>query len=147
MRAARQPVERRVVGGPARPVAIEGEVDAGVEVARAEDLRMGPRRFMLVQGSAAALPLPTGSVDHVVTDPPYFDSVQYGDLARFFHAWLRQLLPGAARWDYDLDDAAVDPQGSGADQYARVLGEILAECRRVLKPSGRLIFTFHHRPP
>jgi putative DNA methylase len=124
-------------------VAITGEVDAGTEVASAAELRTGPRHFLLHHGSAAALPLPAGSVDHVVTDPPYFDSVQYSDLAGFFRAWLAQLLPEAAGWDYDARASAVDIEGDA--HYARVLGTIFAECRRVLKPeTGRLIFTFHH---
>jgi adenine-specific DNA methylase len=40
--------------------------------------------------------LADNSVDFIVTDPPYFDSVQYSDLAAFFRVWLRQLLPDAA---------------------------------------------------
>jgi putative DNA methylase len=130
-----------------RQTPVPGELDAGTEVRHLAGLRSGPRRFMLVQGSAAGLDLPSGSVDHVVTDPPYCDSVQYSDLARFFHAWLRHLLPGAAEWEVDLGEAAVDPQSNGDGQYARILAAIFRECHRVLKESGRLVFTFHHWQP
>jgi adenine-specific DNA methylase len=102
---------------------------------------------MLLQGSSAELDLPADSVDFIVTDPPYFDSVQYGDLAAYFHVWLRQLLPDDANWDYDLANAAVDQHANGNGQYSSVLSAIFAECRRVLKPDGRLIFTYHHRNP
>jgi adenine-specific DNA methylase len=47
--------------------------------------------ILLIQGSSERLPLNKDSVDYIVTDPPYFDSVQYGDLARFFHVWLNQM--------------------------------------------------------
>jgi hypothetical protein len=78
-------------------VEIVGERDAGVEVAHVDE--MTPERdsaFLLLQGSSTALDLPDGSVDFIVTDPPYFDSVQYSDLAAFFRVWLRHLLPDAA---------------------------------------------------
>lgn len=144
---AARPIERRLVDGDARPTPIEGEVDAGVEVETAAALATGRRRFLLIQGSSAHLPLPDASVDHVITDPPYYDSVQYGDLAAFFRVWLQQLLPQAADWHYALETAAVDQQrnGNGDAQYVEVLSAVFSECRRVLRqPHGRLIFTFHH---
>lgn len=145
---ARRPVERRVEGGWVRTVAIAGEVDAGTEVTRPADLRAGPRRFMLAQSSSTALPLADESVDHVVTDPPYYDSVQYSDLAAFFRVWLRQFAPEAAEWRVELAGSAVDSGEPGSDRYARLLGGIFAECRRVLKKErGTLIFTFHHWKP
>ncbi len=95
------------------------------------------------------LPAETGSVDAVVTDPPYYDSIQYGDLAAFFRVWLQQFLPDAAEWQYDGAAAAVtSKRAADAGQYAALMGGIFHECRRVLRPdSGRLIFTFHHWQP
>ncbi len=130
-------------------VLLAGEVNIGVEAASSSDLTSGTRRFLLMQGSAASMNLQSDSVDHVVTDPPYFDSVQYSDLAAFFRVWLRVLLPGAAHWDYDAADSAVETHGSkDNDRYIRMLGSIFSESRRVLKKDcGRLIFTFHHGNP
>ena len=145
---AQLPQERILRDGAAQIVALRGEVDAGTEVNHAADLGSGIRQFLLIQGSSASLNLDTGSVDYVITDPPYFDSVQYSDLAAFFRVWLKRLAPDAARWDYDLADSAVDPQANGKGQYTDVLGSIFAECHRVLrKDHGRLIFTFHHWNP
>ena len=147
-RWAQAPVERLIQGSRASEVKIPGEVDAGVECHNAESLQSGTRRFLLVQGSSVSLPLPSASVDHIVTDPPYFDSVQYSDLAAYFRVWLRQLLPDEANWDYSLDAAAVNQQQNGSDQYASVLAGIFSECHRVLrKEHGRLVFTFHHWNP
>jgi putative DNA methylase len=147
-RWAKEPVER-VINGNGRPkkIIISGEVDEGVEVAAFSDLQEGSRRFMLLQGSSAALSIPDNSVDYVITDPPYFDSVQYSDLAAFFRVWLRKLLPDAANWEYSLDDAAVDQHANGNGQYTTVLGAVFTECHRVLKDNGRLVFTFHHWNP
>ena len=144
---AANPVERRVVDGYAEKVTITGEVDAGTEYTDFAELQTGEHRFLLLQGSSASLPgLPDNSVDAIVTDPPYYDSVQYGDLAAFFRVWLRQLLPTDVDWEYALDDAAVDQRMQNG-QYSAVLRGIFAECQRVLKADGRFIFTYHHWNP
>lgn len=150
IRRARQwaaaPVERDLREGEVRFVTIAGERDGGCEVASAAALAAGSQRYFLHQGSAVALPIESGSVDAVVTDPPYYDSIQYGDLAEFFRVWLRQFLPDAADWSYDAAGAAVHSEREpGSDHYAQMMCAIFQECRRTLRlDRGRLIFTFHH---
>ena len=149
---AQSPVERRPKSQTrSEKVPIPDEKDVGTEVTCLADLQAGSRRFRLIQGSSAALDLPDESVDAIVTDPPYFDSVQYSDLAAFFHVWLRQLLPDDPVWrnGLRLGDTAVEPttNGKGAD-YTAVLTSIFGECHRVLKKdNGRFIFTYHHWNP
>jgi putative DNA methylase len=147
---AKAPRERAVrSSGVVETVLVAGEVNIGVEASSSSDLTSGTRRFLLMQGSSASMTLQSDSVDHVVTDPPYFDSVQYTDLAAFFRAWLRVLVPGAAHWDYNEAEAAVETHGcKDNDRYIRMLTSIFSESRRVLKKDyGRLIFTFHHGNP
>lgn len=145
---AYQPRERRPNSKRPHFVAIQGEQDMGQEVSDPAGLQTGDHRFYLQQGSAVSLPLPDQSVDFVVTDPPYFDSVQYGDLATFFRVWLSQLYPAGGQWHYDLGQTAVNPHADNNGQYVGVLSGIFAECRRVLRVgSGRMIFTFHHWNP
>ncbi len=144
---AAAPIERRIINGKAEKVRVAGETDAGTQVEHFADFSGNGRQFMLIQGSSVTLNLPDNSVDFVVTDPPYFDSVQYSDLAAYFRVWLRQFLPQAANWQYELADAAVDQRVNGSGQYADVLADIFLECHRVLKENGRFIFTFHHRNP
>ncbi|MEZ4645885.1 MAG: hypothetical protein R3E31_24735 [Chloroflexota bacterium] len=146
---AQQPRERKLSEDTAEFVPIAGEVDAGREVTAYADLHTGQRRFLLMQGSSTTLALPDDSVSFIVTDPPYFDSVQYSDLATFFRVWLRHLLPDAADWTYDITDSAVDPhKNDRASRYTELLTEIFQEGHRVLcKENGRLIFTFHHWNP
>lgn len=147
-RWAKEPVERYIDGNsrPEKKI-ILGEVDEGIEATDFVDLQEGSRRFMLRQGSSAYLPIPNNSVDYVITDPPYYDSVQYSDLAAFFRVWLRKLIPAAADWEYSLDDSAVDQHANGNGQYTAVLSSIFSECHRVLKDDGRFVFTFHHWNP
>ncbi len=144
---ALNPVERRIEGDVVEKVVIKGEIDAGEEFNRFEELKYGRQRFKLIQGSSISLELPDDSVDFVVTDPPYFDSVQYSDLATFFRVWLKQMLPHDAQWDYALNESAVDQQTNGDGQYTSVLTGIFKESHRVLKKNGRFIFTYHHWNP
>jgi putative DNA methylase len=130
-------------------VEIEGEVDAGIEVCDLAEMTGQQRRFWLRQGTSTRLDLPDDSVDAIVTDPPYFDSVQYSDLAAFFRVWLRHLLTDAADWDYDIRQSAVDPhKNDRQSRYTEIISGIFAECHRVLKKgNGRFVFTFHHWNP
>lgn len=144
---AQAPTERRIEEGRTKIVPVTGERDAGTEVTTFNELLGQRQRFLLVQGSSIALDLPDHCIDFVVTDPPYFDSVQYGDLAAFFRVWLRQLLPEDIQWEYALAESAVDQHANGDGQYTSVLSGIFLECHRVLKADGRLVFTYHHWNP
>lgn len=144
---AAAPVERRRgPDGGSEWVPILGETDAGDEVCSQSDLPRQGGGFWVMQKDARALPLADGSVDIVVTDPPYYDSVQYADLATFFRVWLSRLVPDAATWRYDHNHVAVAAgTPHHADNFMSVLEGIFAECHRVLKRgTGRLVLTFHH---
>jgi putative DNA methylase len=146
---AERPIERRIENGRVIKVAVSGEQDWGREAAAFRDLHNETHKFLLHQGDSRRLPLPDASVDYVVTDPPYYDSVQYSDLAAYFRVWLRLLVPQAVEWDYQIRQSAVaETARSSLTKYYEILGGIFLECQRVLKPGhGRLVFTFHHWDP
>lgn len=144
------PVERRIdEHGKRELVKIPGETDSGVEAFGQAELADEQRRFWLIQGDSQNLPVASQSIDMIVTDPPYYDSVQYGNLAAFFRVWLARLLPDEAEWSYDETRSAVAAKATDGDStFMTVLAGIFAECRRVLKPdTGRMVFTFHHWDP
>ena len=144
---ASQPIERAInETGKTTQVKISGEIDGGLEVFSSPDIAQGRNRFWLIQGDSRKLPIDNNSIDLVVTDPPYYDNVQYSDLAAFFRVWLSRLLPGEAEWIYEESASAVAIKGADcAGSFLTALAGIFAECGRVLKPgSGRLAFTFHH---
>lgn len=145
---ALNPVERVIKDGVIKTTIISGETDQGYEIKGQEALKTGTRKFLLIHGSSTALDIKNNSVDHVITDPPYYDSVQYSDLAAFFRVWLRLFLPEYDGWDYDVLDSAVDSPNQGEKKYEDILGDIYSECHRVLKKDhGKLIFTYHHWNP
>lgn len=145
-RWALQPVETRITGNRRIKARITGEVDAAAPVSDWHELADGQRKFLVLQGDAAAVDIPEGLVDYVVTDPPYYQNVQYSDLSHYFRVWLRTLLPDVADWGYDpLASAVSEGDAVGNRKYGEVLANIWEKCHRALdKSHGRLIFTFHH---
>ncbi len=144
------PIERRVEpSGTTQPVRIPGEIDGGSEVFSQADLATRAQAFWLLHRDARGLPIADHSVDFIVTDPPYYDSVQYSDLAAFFRVWLARLLPTEVDWRYEEADSAVATKAVDSDTgFMAVLAGIFRECGRVLKPGGgRMVFTFHHWDP
>lgn len=145
------PVERRFAGGKAEKVPVPGERLAGRPAERFEQLLDDEADMLLLNQSSECLDaVPDGSVDVVITDPPFAGNVMYSELSDYFYVWLRQALAA----DYDnfatplVDDAreAVHNPGRGRDAvfYTTVLGNVFAEAARTLKAGGRMAFTFHH---
>ena len=96
--------------------------------------------------------IPDGTVDLILTDPPYFDNVSYSELSDFYLAWHQSL--GIAEPPYDnrglaapLEEnlAPSDRADASVATYQDRLHCILCECRRALKQAGVLVFTYHHK--
>jgi putative DNA methylase len=145
-RWATKPLETIFFRDGRKQVPIGGEIDGGRQVYDWQSLTEGSRRFLVLQADSSSVTIPPGTVDFVVTDPPYYDNVQYSDLSTFFRVWLRHLLPDVADWNYDpLASAVSEGDALGNTKYGEVLGGIWQTCNSALKPDhGRLIFTFHH---
>lgn len=101
--------------------------------------------LMILNGDSSKLPVPTGSVDAVVTDPPYFDFVHYSELSDFFFAWLSPALRQRYLWMAREDSSDQgEVQHKDPRVFARQLASVFAEACRVLKDDGVLAFSFHH---
>jgi putative DNA methylase len=110
-----------------------------------QELRKAGRALMVLNGDSARLPVPDGSVDAVITDPPYFDFVHYSELSDFFFAWLSPVLSKRYPWMKRPDSSdAGEVQHKDPRVFARQLSRVFSECRRVLKGDGVLAFSFHH---
>ncbi len=98
-------------------------------------------------GDSSKTDLPGGTVDLVVTDPPFFDNVNYSELADFFFVWQCHLL---GRRGYASDSTTRLPaevQQRDPDEFASRLAAVWTEAARVLRDDGLLIFTYHHSRP
>ncbi|MCI0623122.1 MAG: hypothetical protein L0387_15940 [Acidobacteria bacterium] len=103
-----------------------------------------PDDVLIVTGSSERQLLPNKVASLVLTDPPYHDDLQYGELSRLFHAWMKESL------DDDLPNEAKEAVSNSArglddDHYTDKVAACLRESRRTLKTDGRLVLTFHNR--
>ena len=107
-------------------------------------------------GTAARMELPDGSVDLICIDPPYYNNVQYAELSDYFYVWQRRTLHDLypelfrRRLTNKTDEAVANPARDGSaagakKEYERLMGEIFAECRRVLKDDGIMTIMFTHK--
>lgn len=99
---------------------------------------------LILNGDSSDLPLPDCSVDAVITDPPFFDFINYSELSDFFYAWLQIAYPNRMMFSSTNSRRKGEVQNSDCTVFSSNLGKVFAECRRVLKRDGELIFSFHH---
>jgi len=109
------------------------------------------------RGSALALSHGDQTFDAIITDPPYYDNVPYGDLSDFFYVWLRrsighlylehfssQLTPKkneatalSSRFEGDM--------GAASCSYEAMMLTAFRQASRVLKARGSLVVVYAHK--
>jgi adenine-specific DNA methylase len=161
------------------PWAVDNGVDAYRGIARLANRpqtlieKSSTAQAQIILGSATSLPLADRSVDAVVTDPPYYDNVMYGECSDYFYVWLKRALRES--WPElcvqtlsdKQEEAVANPSlfrdvathsGRGkrtagtrtaaelADgHYERMLTRSFREAHRVLKDDGVLTVMFTHK--
>lgn len=126
----------------------DGKISANF-VSSFEELKQTPRGALLFYGDSSEMPsVPDDSVDFVITDPPYFDSIHYSELSNFFYVWLKSATdhPCFTSDHVPTEQEAIGNAGmnKGEQEYKALLSSVFKESKRVLKRDGKLIFTFHH---
>lgn len=87
--------------------------------------------------------LEQGSVDFIITDPPYGGLVQYLDLSYIWLVWLKQFDPSL---EPSFDAEITVKQGIfDIDTYQRRFTGGLKKLYTVLKDEGKLVLTFHNK--
>ena len=89
----------------------------------------------------------SGSVDLVLTDPPYFDYIPYSELGHFFTPWFRRfhLISRRGKGGFPKGQIAADTRSRDAERlFARKLAGAFREIRRVCKPDARVVFTYQN---
>jgi putative DNA methylase len=104
--------------------------------------KFAQRGIYLSCGTSSDTGLADGTIDLVVTDPPFFDNVHYSELADFFYAW-QQLKPNCSVEPHTTRSAH-EVQDTSSAQFASKLADVFRECHRVLRDDGLLVFTYHH---
>jgi putative DNA methylase len=115
-----------------------------------------PASPTIAHGTATALPWPDNFFDAVLTDPPYYDNVNYSALSDFFYVWLKRtvgdLYPElfATPLTPKSEEIVQDPNRQGGREAARAffeqrLTQAFREIHRVLKPDGIAVIVFAHK--
>ena len=115
------------------------------------------------RGSALALPTRNGSLDAVVTDPPYNAMIDYTDASDLFYVWLKRALHTTERAfgitahpngvQEKAEEIIVKRGGTASNDhrdrefYKEKLASALAEARRVTSPDGVVTIVFGHNDP
>ena len=138
----------------------------------AKDLRASLRRQLerpdgvaarVERGSALALPMRAGSIDAVVTDPPYNAMIDYTDASDLFYVWLKRALhathpalaitahpDGVQEKSEEIivkDSYSVANDHRTPEFYNDKLTAALAEARRVTTADGVVTIVFGHNDP
>ncbi|ODG96217.1 MULTISPECIES: DUF1156 domain-containing protein [unclassified Nostoc] len=114
--------------------------------------------------------IPDKSVDAVITDPPYYATIQYAELSDFFYVWLKRTLgdifpelfyleltdkereavanpsrfKGMGRPATDTTEA-ITPEKLANQDYEAKMAMAFAEYHRVLRDDGVMTVQFNHK--
>ena len=155
--------EAGIAGGPGTWLSV---VETGLTSLAAHVRQAMGNPARLRRANAMSLPFRDGSVDAVVTDPPYYDMIEYSDASDYFYVWLRRILidaqpdlfadtlgteiaPDLQNKDDEIIVRRVHNGGIRHDQdfYEQSLSRAFHEARRVLRPDGHLVVVFGHSDP
>ena len=90
------------------------------------------------QSALSLSKIPTETIDHIFTDPPYAGKYQYGELNFIWEAWL----DFDTHW-HDGEVIVNETRGVTDIDWARMMQDAMRECYRVLKP-GRWVALCYH---
>lgn len=137
------PFEIKVVPGE-KPAKVFVETDGKHPrvVDKEEDIKQGNVAILCKDSSRVGLN--DKSVDMVVTDPPFFDNVNYSELADFFFVWLKRFNVGMGFESLNSTRNEGEVQDNQPEKFSNKLCDVFCECHRVLKDEGLLVFTYHH---
>src|ERR1035441_6270694 len=96
-----------------------------------------PRASQVALGSATQLPYSDEYFDAIVTDPPFFDRVQYAELSDFYGVWERSFW--AKNTSATSNEAVISASAGGFPEFQTHFSRAVSEMFRVLK-QGR-VFT------
>jgi hypothetical protein len=104
-----------------------------------DDLSLGRANCLVLTRSSTDLPLPSESVDTIITDPPYGENVNYAELSDYWTIWFR---------DGELinkkDEIIINrTQSKKLEDYENLLQLVFKECYRILKVGRYLVSTFN----
>ena len=124
--------------------------------------RVEGHQATIQQGSATELPLLDGSMDAVVTDPPYDNMINYCDSSDLFYVWLKRALATAMPWfgitsnpfglQEKTNEAVITRCSKENDHrteahYKTTITKAFDQTRIKIRPGGVVSIVFGHGDP
>jgi putative DNA methylase len=112
---------------------------------------------LVFRTSASQLPLEDGTLDAVITDPPYYDNVSYADLSDFFYVWLKRSIGFLYPEHFSTPLTPKKQEAIMATyrhnkskemarlSYETMMAQAFSEAHRVLKQGAPLICVYAHK--
>lgn len=105
--------------------------------------------------------IPDNSIDAIVTDPPYYSTIQYAELSDFFYVWLKRTLGDIFPELFYLEltdkereavanpsrfrNMGISPEELANQDYEAKMSMAFAEYHRVLRDDGVMTVQFNHK--
>lgn len=105
--------------------------------------------------------IPNNSVDVVITDPPYYSTIQYAEISDFFYVWLKRTLGDILPEFFYLEltdkereavanpsrfrNMGESPEKLANQDYEAKMALAFAEYYRVLRDDGVMTVQFNHK--
>ncbi|MHA1518812.1 MAG: DNA methyltransferase [Promethearchaeota archaeon] len=99
---------------------------------------------LLLNHSVIDTTLPDNSVDFIFSDPPYGDSIQYGELGSLWAAWLGINMDQYISTMQQAEITINSRQQKTLSQYSDLLVKAFDHLYRILKPDRFMVLTFHN---
>jgi len=121
-----------------------------------------PKTIQINAASADSLyHIPDNSVDAIITDPPYYATIQYAELSDFFYVWMKRTLGDifpdlfySELTDKDREAVAnpsrfrnmgTSPDELAKQDYEAKMALAFSEYYRVLRDDGVMTVQFNHK--
>ncbi|MCF3608747.1 DUF1156 domain-containing protein [Planktothrix agardhii 1033] len=110
-----------------------------------------------LRSSSMSMSIDSETLDAVITDPPYFDSVPYADLSDYFYVWLKRSIGHLYKEHFSSqltpkkNEAIMEPSRHGGDKkkaasaYEDMMHQAFCEANRVLKDGGMMVVVYAHK--
>lgn len=124
-------------------------------LSRESDAQLSPGHSQ--QADATQHPLPDDSVNALITDPPYYDAIDYAVISNFYYVWLRRSLRSVPGVDFSNKETPRDREivvdstttmGHGtrdAAFFESMMREAFRHGRRYVVPNGIAVVVFAHK--
>ncbi len=99
---------------------------------------------LLLNQSVIDNALPDNSVDFIFSDPPYGDSIQYGELGSLWAAWLGIEMDQYISTMQQAEITINSRQQKTLSHYTALLDQAFTRLYQILKPDKFMVLTFHN---